>query len=113
MHRLNPIDPDISFSIRKGTIDIRHRAATRMGLTRETRISFFLDDEGNLYLKKDATGLHPSAPVGRRHLRFYSRETVRRVFALPDIDGGLPTARFRIGTEEGDGLFPVITRRPL
>ena len=55
MYRLNRPKPDIVFR-RSGQIDIRLEASRRMCLTPGSRVSFFLDGEGDLYVRRDADG---------------------------------------------------------
>lgn len=112
MHRLNPIKADIKFFY-NGRIDIRAHASRRMQLDANSRISFFLDNENNLYVKKDENGLNPASPHGRNTRRFYSADTARQVLRLPDVPQGTDSVGFRIGEPEADGLFPIITRIPL
>lgn len=113
MQRLNPQKADITVSS-TGRIDIRSDASLRMGLDRDSRISFFLDGEQNLYLCKDPGGLRPVSRHGSSFFRFYSAVTARKILNLPDIPSGLTRAGFRIGEPElgevGE-MFPIITRR--
>lgn len=109
---MNPIKADIRFSY-NGRIDIRARAVRRMQLDAGSRISFYLDDEQNLFVKKEKNGLAPSSPRGGKALRFYSADAARQVLRLPDVPRGTERVGFRIGEPEEEGLFPIITRMPL
>ena len=112
MHRLNPIKVDIKFFY-NGRIDIRANASRRMQLDANSRISFYLDNDNNLYVKKEKNGLKPASPHGRNTFRFYSADTTRQVLRLPDVPKGIDRVGFRIGEPEAEGLFPIITRMPL
>lgn len=112
MHRLNPIKADIKFSY-NGQIDICPNASRRMQLDANSRISFYLDDDSNLYVKKDENGLSPTSQRCKKSFRFYSAETARQILRLPDVPEGAERVGFRIGEPETGGLFPIITRTPL
>lgn len=113
LQRLNPVKADIIVH-RSGHIDIRSAASRRMGLDGDSRVSFFVDGEQNLYIGKDPAGLRAAAFSGCAFLRFSSAVTARRILSLPDVPRGLARAGFRIGEpEEGEALFPVITRRAI
>jgi len=111
MHRLNKQKPDIKV-YRSGTINLLTSAVKKMNLDKETHLSFFVDEENNLYIRKEDVGLRLSSVKGKI-LRFNSIETTNHILALPDIPEGIEKAGFRIG-ESDDGInFPVITRRIL
>ncbi len=115
LQRLNPVKADIVVH-RSGRIDIRSGASLRMGLDGDSRVSFFVDGEQNLYIGKDPGGLRPVSRHGSSFFRFYSAVTARRILALPDVPRGLARAGFRIGEPEPGGvgeMFPVITRRAI
>ena len=115
MHRLNPPRPDIRFH-RSGQIDISTKASRRMGLSPDSRVSFYLDREANLYVRPDADGLRPAVmkgKTGKTSLRFHCKQVTDAVFRLPDLPGGLSLAAFRIGQPEDGTNYPVITRRLL
>ena len=113
MQRLNRPKPDIRVW-RSGRIDILTKAARRMGLSKESYLSFLLDEEGNLYLRRDpAEGLRPTSVHGNSYLRFWSAATTRRILLLPDVPQDAQSAAFRIGEPEDGQTFPVITRRLL
>ena len=113
MQRLNPVKVDIVVH-RSGHIDIRSAASRRMGLDGNSRVSFFVDDEQNLYIGKDPAGLRAASFRNSAYLRFCSVVAARRILELPDVPRGLVRAGFRIGEPEEGGvreMFPVITRR--
>ena len=112
MQRLNRPRPDIRIC-RNGRIDIHKRAATRMGLDADSRISFFIDKEQNLYIRQDKDGLHSMATRGKILFRYHSAETARAILSLPDVPAGTDKVRFRIGEPDDGRTFPVITRMML
>lgn len=111
MHRLNKQKADIKV-YSSGSINLHSNAVKKMGLDKSTRLSFFIDDEGDLYIRKEEHGL-PLSQVKGNLLRVNSVETVRHILQLPDVPQGTEKAGFRIG-ESDDGInYPVITRRIL
>lgn len=113
MQQINHPKPDIKI-YRSGQIDIYTKASRRMHLDRDSTISFFIDKENNLYIKRvQEDGLHPTSVHGANYLRFYSADTVKRILSLPDIPEGIVHAGFRIGEPEDGDSFPIITRRVL
>lgn len=112
MQRLNRPRPDIRIC-RNGRIDIHKRAAARMGLDADSRISFFADEEQNLYIRQDKDGLHSMAARGKALFRYHSAETARAILSLPDVPAGMDKACFRIGDPDDGRTFPVITRMVL
>lgn len=112
MYRLNRPRPDIVFR-RSGQIDIRLEASRRMCLTPGSRVSFFLDGEGDLYVRRDADGLRPVEMGGKHSFRFHCKQVTDAVLCLPDVPSGLDRAAFRIGQPDDGANFPVITRRLL
>ncbi len=113
MQQINRIKPDIKIQY-SGQIDISTKTARRMKLDRHCMISFFLDKEDNLYVKRvNDGGLRPTSVHGSNHLRFHSAGTVKRILSLPDIPKGVKNAGFRIGEPDDGNSFPVITRKML
>lgn len=112
MHRLNRPKPDIRV-FRSGNIILLSDASRKMGLDAETRISFFTDDEGELFIRKDGEGLRPCRSNEGMRFKYHSAETARQILSLPDIPEGTNYAGFRIGEPDDGESFPVITRRIL
>lgn len=112
MQRLNRPRPDILIC-RSGRIDIHKRAAGRMGLDADSRISFFMDEEQNLYIRQDKDGLHSMSVRGEILFRYQSVETARAILSLPDVPPDTDKVRFRIGEPDDGRTFPVITRMML
>lgn len=107
------LKPHIRFHV-SGLIEILSEASEHLGLRENPSISFVIDNDGNLFLKKDPEGVRPSAIKGR-HYRYCAISVTKEVFNLPDVDkNDSKTLSFRLGSskEEG-GLIPVITRRSL
>lgn len=111
MYRLNKQKPDIKV-YRSGSINLLTSAVKKMGLNKDTCLSFFVDEDNNLYIRKEDAGLHLSCVKGRI-LRFNSVDTTNHILSLPDIPEGTEKAGFRIGESEDGINFPVITRRIL
>lgn len=112
MQQINSVKPDIKISS-KGIIELYSGAVKRLGLEEERNISFFIDDDKNMYIRKDSDGLSPSAIIGKNHLRFYSIAVVRTIRNLPDVNSKSKTLLFRIGETEDNIHYPIITRKPL
>ena len=112
MYRLNQPKPDIRFN-RNGRIDIIDQVVQRMNLGHQNRVSFYVDQEHNLFVRPDTNGLRPIISRGNKSLRFYSKQVTDAVLSLPDLPQGLEKAAFRIGTSDDGINYPVITRRLL
>ena len=112
MYRLNQPKPDIRFN-RNGRIDIIAQVAQRMNLGQQNRVSFYVDQEYNLFVRPDTDGLSPIIARGKKSLRIYSKQVTDAVLSLPDLPQGLEKAAFRIGTSDDGINYPVITRRLL
>lgn len=109
MQQINRPHPDIRFH-QDGLIELFSSASQKLSLEKELTISFVVDNENNLYIKKDQEeGLSPSSVSGR-FIRYKSAKVTQKVLSLPDIPIGLSKAAFRIGEKEGD-LYPIITRK--
>lgn len=109
LHRLNPYKSDMAVH-HSGRIILRSGLCERMGLDKDSRVSFYVDNENNLYVCKDKNGLKPTMQHGRRYCRLYSAETARKILSLPDVPECLQEAAFRVGEPEEGSMFPVITR---
>lgn len=110
------LKPHIRFHT-SGLIEILSEASKALDLPENSAISFTIDDDGNLFIKKDPAGLRPAARKGK-HYRYCSVSVTKAVFNLPDVDRmnrtHIKSLSFRIGLSgEEDGLIPVITRRSL
>lgn len=108
------LKPHIRFHT-SGLIEILSEASKALDLPENSAISFTIDDDGNLFIKKDPAGLRPVARKGK-HYRYCSVSVTKAVFNLPDVDRKtrVKSLSFRIGLSgEENGLFPVITRRSL
>lgn len=112
MYRLNRPKADIRF-YRDGKIVITAKAIQRLNLEHQSRISFYLDQENNLFIRPDSDGLRTLVKRGRNTLQIYSKQVTDAVLSLPDLPQGLERAAFRIGTSEDGTNYPVITRIPL
>lgn len=113
MQQINHPKPDLKV-YRSGQIDIYTKSARKMHLDKNSQISFFIDQDNNLYIKRvHSEGLRPTSVHGSNYLRFYSAGTVKKILSLPDIPGGIVHAGFRIGEPDDGESFPVITRRIL
>lgn len=112
MYRLNQPKPDIRFN-RNGIIYIIDQAAQRMNIGPLSRVSFYVDQEQNLFIRPDTDGLRPIISRGKKTLRIYSKQVTDAVLSLPDLPQGLEKAAFRIGTSDDGINYPVITRRLL
>lgn len=112
MQQLNRPKPDIKV-YRSGQIDVRSAATRRMRLDKCRNISFYVDEESNLYIRRDETGLRPTSIHGKHLYRYFSASTARGILSLPDIPKGLEVAGFRLGEPDDGVTFPVITRRVL
>lgn len=110
MQQINKPRPDIRFH-RGGLIELFSSTSQRLDLGDTPFISFIIDSENNLYLKKDMEGVSPSSIQGN-FIRYKSAEVTKKVLSLPDLPEGLPSAAFRIAEKEGN-LFPIITRKVL
>lgn len=110
MQQINKPHPDIRF-YRSGLIEVRARGVQEMRLSICPNLSFFVNEENDLYVVPDKDGIKP-ADNKTSFYRYRDKDVCRRVLSLPDIPAGLEKAAFRIGKEEG-GYFPVITRRVL
>lgn len=109
MQQINQPRPDICF-YKDGLIELFASGYIKLRLLEATPLSFFIDNENNLYIYKDnEDGIVPSSFVGR-FTRYKSATVTRQVFTLPDIPSGFIKVSFRIGEEE-NGMFPVITRK--
>lgn len=109
MQQLNKPRPDIRFH-QDGLIELLSSASRKLSLEKEVSISFVIDSENNLYIKKDPKeGLLPSSAKGR-FIRYKSVKVTQKVFSLPDVPTGLTKAAFRIGEIENN-LYPIITRK--
>lgn len=109
MQQLNKPRPDIRFH-RDGLIELFSSASQKLSLEKEFAISFVIDNENNLYIKKDPQeGLSPSSVTGR-FIRYKSAKVAQKVLSLPDVPTGLSKAAFRIGEIENN-LYPIITRK--
>ena len=112
MQQINRYKPDIRIYC-NGLIEIFTSAARRIGLSGNSQISFYIDEDCNTYLRKVDEGMKPSSVHGACFLRFHSIETVRLILGLPDIPKGITHAGFRIGEPDDGTNFPIITRRIL
>ena len=65
MYRLNQPKPDIRFN-RNGRIDIIDQVVQRMNLGHQNRVSFYVDQEHNLFIRPDTDGLRPSISRGNK-----------------------------------------------
>lgn len=110
MQQINRPRPDIKFQL-CGMIEIRTHAAKKMKLEKDSALSFFIDNENNVYIKKDEEGIKPSSSNGY-FMRYRSSEVCKKILSLPDVPVGTKEASFRLGEEENN-LFPIITRRIL
>lgn len=110
MQQINKPHPDIRFH-RNGLIEIRARGVQKMRLSLCPNVSFFINEESDLYIVPDKDGIKPTDNKTSFY-RYRSKDVCRQVLSLPDVPGGLDKAAFRIGEEE-NGYFPVITRRTL
>lgn len=107
------LKPHIRFHT-SGLIEILSEATISIGLAQAPGISFLIDDDGSLFLKKDPRGFHPSAMKGK-YYRYSAVSVTKEVFKLVDVKKPYTkTLSFRIGLDgEENGLIPIITRRPL
>lgn len=114
MQQIDRPRPDIRIHS-SGQIDIFTSASRRMGIDRSSRISFLLDSEGNLYIRKSRReeGIPSSSCHGKAFFRYHSVEICRRILSMPDIPKGSSTAAFRIGYADDGENWPVITRKIL
>lgn len=113
MQQISNPKPDIRIFM-SGLIDISSRLYKVLGMDQHSGITFHVDDENNLYIRKaesEEEGLKPTSIHGKHHLRFHSSSTTRRILSLPDIPKGITTARFRVGISDDGIHFPIITRR--
>lgn len=104
------LKPHIIFHT-SGLIEILSEASRFLGLTKESSLSFIVDDDRNLFIKKDPEGFLPSSIKGA-YYRYHSAEVSKSVFNLPDIKNSPTKISFRFGEEE-NGLIPIITRREI
>lgn len=112
MQQISHIRPDIRIYC-NGLIEIFTAAARRIGLSRESQILFYVDNDNNAYIRKVDEGIKPTSVHGSCFLRFHSITTVKQILSLPDIPKGITHAGFRIGQPEDGASFPIITRRVL
>ena len=82
-----------------------------MHLSLCSNISFFFNEEKDLYVSPDINGIKPAGNKASFY-RYRSKDVCRQVMSLPDVPAELDKAAFRIGEEE-NGYFPIITRRLL
>lgn len=97
-----------------GLIEILSEATISIGLVQAPGISFLIDDDGGLFLKKDPRGFRPSAIKGK-YYRYSAISVTKEVFQLLNVKkASTKTLSFRIGLDgEENGLIPIITRRPI
>lgn len=114
MQQIDRPRPDIRIHS-SGQIDIFTSASRRMGIDRNSRISFLIDKEGNLYIRKnkEGEGIFPSSCHGKGYFRYHSAKVCRKILSLPDIPKGSITAAFRIGYADDGDNWPIITRKIL
>ena len=71
-------------------------------------VSFFINEDNDLYVKPDENGIKPSDNKNS-FWRYRSKDVCRKVLSLPDVPSEIQKASFRIGEEE-NGYYPIITR---
>jgi hypothetical protein len=107
MQQINKPNPDIRFR-KDGLIEIRKRGVDKMRLFSCPNLSFFINEDNDLYAKPDENGIKPFDNK-KSFWRYRSKDVCRKVLSLPDIPIGTQRASFRIGEEE-NGYYPIITR---